>query len=268
MRIRTIVRSLPVALLLISLSALGVMAQPKSSDKIYEQMSRAERAVFISAQLKRLGRDISGNEYQFTPEFEQDVQKALSHYNSRLQRTTKTDLRVVLERGRSHAPTLMAPFRARNLSPLFGLYIPFIESEYKNIDSPEITAVGMFQFLPKTGENFGLTRDELLDVAKSADAAARYITNSLESFKNDPMKEALAVLSYNRGTPKTLSAMKILVNDQNRQCSICALNADRSKLDEAFNHENVFYVPLFFAAAIIGENPQAFGVQVQPLSSN
>ena len=162
----------------------------------------------------------------------------------------------------------MAPFRARNLSPLFGLYIPFIESEYKNIDSPDINAVGMFQFLPKTGEDFGLSRDELLDVAKSADAAARYITNSLKSFKGDPMKEALAVLSYNRGTSKTLSAMKILVNETNRQCSICALNADRSKLDEAFNHENVFYVPLFFAAAIIGENPQAFGVNMQPLSAN
>ena len=268
MKIQSIARSLAVAMFVIGLFSLSVTAQTKSSEKIYEQMSRAERAVFISAQMKRLSREISGNEYQLTPEFEQDIQKAVSHYASRLERSSKSDLRLTLERGRSHAPTLMAPFRARNLSPLFGLYIPFIESEYKNIDSPEINGVGMFQFLPKTGENFGLSRDELLDVAKSADAAARYITNSLETFKHDPMKEALAVLSYNRGTPKTLSAMKILVNDQNRQCSICALNADRSKLDEAFNHENVFYVPLFFAAAIIGENPQAFGIQMQPLSSN
>lgn len=268
MKLQYIARYLAIAVCVMALSGYSAKAQTKS-DKIYEEMSRAERAVFISAQLKRVGRELSGNEYQFTPEFEQDVQKALSQYNSRLQRTTKTDLRVVLERGRSHAPTLMTPFRARNLSPLFGLYIPFIESEYKNLDSPnEVGALGMFQFLPKTGENFGLTTQELLDVAKSADAAARYISNSLETFKNDPMKEALAVLSYNRGTSKTLSAMKILVNDQNRQCSICALNADRTKLDEAFNHENVYYVPLFFAAAIIGENPQAFGVQMQPLSSN
>jgi hypothetical protein len=129
-------------------------------------------------------------------------------------------------------------------------------------------AIGMFQFLPKTGEHFGLSAQDLLDVDKSADAAARYIAESLDTFKNDPMKEALALLAYNRGTQGLTRDLKILVNDQNRQCSICALTADRSKLDETFRSENVFYVPRFFAAAIIGENPQAFGLQKQPLSSN
>ena len=266
MEIRNIARYLTVAIFLVALdiSAFG----QNHSDKTYEHMSRAERSVFISAQLKRLGKEISGNEFQFTPEFEQDIQKAVSRYSSRLERSAKHDLRIVLERGRSNAQTLMTPFRARSLSPLFGLYIPFIESEYVNIDSPNtMGAIGMFQFIPKTGENYGLTPQELLDVAKSADAAARYISDSLETFKNDPMKETLALLSYNRGADRTRRDMKILVNEQNRQCSICALTADRTKLDETFNQESVFYVPLFFAAAIIGENPQAFGVQMQPLSS-
>jgi membrane-bound lytic murein transglycosylase D len=128
-------------------------------------------------------------------------------------------------------------------------------------------AMGMFQFLPSTGENYGLSVEDLLDVSKSADAAARYITDSLEQFKDDPMKEALAILSYNRGVQKTRRDLKFLTNEQNRGCSICTLNADRSKLDETFRHESVFYVPRFFAAAIIGENPQAFGLPMQPLSS-
>jgi hypothetical protein len=46
------------------------------------------------------------------------------------------------------------------------------------------------------------------------------------------------------------------------------LTAERSKLDETFRGESVFYVPRFFAAAIIGENPQVFGLQGQPLSSH
>jgi hypothetical protein len=107
-----------------------------------------------------------------------------------------------------------------------------------------------------------------LDVGKSADAAARYITDSLDKFKDDPMKEALALLAYNRGEQQTARDLKFLVNDQNKQCSICALTADRSKLDEAFRTENVYYVPRFFAAAIIGENPAAFGLQSQPLSAH
>jgi len=126
----------------------------------------------------------------------------------------------------------------------------------------------MFQFLPKTGEHFGLSAQDLLDTDKSADAAARYIAQSVETFKDDPMKEALALLAYNRGEKRLARDLKVLVNDQNKQCSICALTADRSKLDETFRNENVFYVPRFFAATIIGENPQAFGVQMKSLSSN
>ena len=126
----------------------------------------------------------------------------------------------------------------------------------------------MFQFLPSTGKHYGLSAQELLDVEKSADAAARYITDSLETFRGDPMKEALALLAYNRGAQKTARDLTVLLNDQNKQCSICALTADRSKLDETFRSENAYYVPRFFAAAIIGENPQAFGLQSQPLSAH
>ena len=81
------------------------------------------------------------------------------------------------------------------------------------------------------------------------------------------MKEALALLSYNRGTQQTVRDLQFLANEQNKGCSICALTADRSKRDETFTYENALYVPRFFAAAIIGENPRTFGVQMQPLSS-
>ena len=38
-------------------------------------------------------------------------------------------------------------------------------------------------------------------------------------------------------------------------------------LDDSSNKETVGYVPNFFAAAIIGENPAAFGLQTPPLST-
>lgn len=254
--------------------ALEAQAQTAPSGKQYEDMSRAERLVFVGEQARRIAREMSGGEYEFTPEFETDIQKSVTRYAQRIgngggDRPGKTDLRLVLERGQAHAPKLITAFRARNVSPLIGLYLPWIESEYVNIQSPNsMGAVGMFQFLPKTGENLGLSEQELLDVEKSADAAARYITESLDMFKTDPMKEALALLAYNRGSHKTARDLKVLLNDQNKQCSICALTADRSKLDETFRSENVFYVPRFFAAAIIGENPQAFGLKMPPLSSH
>lgn len=256
--------------LLLIMSAAIVPAQ--SSAKLYRDMSRAERADFVKEQARRIAREISGNDYEFTPAFELDIQKQLSWYAERIgpsgENSAKRDLRPVLERGHARAPLLNSVFRSRNLSPLIGLYIPFIESEYKNLEaSGPMGAIGMFQFIPSTGAVLGLSAEDLMDVAKSADAAARYITQSIEVFKGDPMKEALALLAYNRGADKTARDLKVLLNEQNKRCSICALTADRSKLDEQFKTENVFYVPRFFAAAIIGENPQSFGLQTPPLSS-
>jgi membrane-bound lytic murein transglycosylase D len=241
----------------------------QTSGKLYEDMSRPERLAFVGEQARRIAREISGNEYAFTSNFEVDIQRAVSQYAQRIGKSNASDLRLVVERGQVQAPKLSAAFRARNVSPLIGLYIPWVESEYVNITSANsMGAIGMFQFLPKTGEHFGLSAQDLLDVDKSADAAARYIVQSVDMFKDDPMKEALALLAYNRGEQRLTRDLKVLVNNQNRQCSICALTADRSKLDETFRSENVFYVPRFFAAAIIGENPQTFGLQTRPLSSH
>ena len=255
-------------------TTLEIRAQNAQPAKLYEDMSQAERLVFVSEQARRIAREMSGSEYEFTPEFEKDIQRALTQYAQRIgksngERGGKTDLMVVLTRGQSHAPTIITAFKSRNVSPLIGLYLPWIESEFQNLEAqPPSGAVGMFQFLPSTGERYGLTTQDLSDVGKSADAAARYILNSIDAFKGDPMKEALAILAYNRGSQRTGRDVKFLVNNQNKRCSICALTADRSKLDETFRQESVFYVPRFFAAAIIGENPHAFGLQMPPLSAH
>ena len=90
----------------------------------------------------------------------------------------------------------------------------------------------------------------------------------MEQFKDDPMKEALALLAYNRGEAQTARDLALLVHEKNRQCSICALTAERNKLDKTFQSESVYYVPRFLAAAIIGENPQWFGIQSQSLSTH
>lgn len=262
------------ATVFLTLTAFHASGQTVPPGKQYVDMSRAERLVFVGEQARRLAREISGSEYEFTADFVTEIQKRVTQYAERLgksasERGGKPDLRLTLERGQTQAPTLIAAFRARNVSPLIGLYIPFIESEYTNLDKPSpMGSLGMYQFLPATGQRYGLSVDELLDVPKSADAAARYITDSVNAFPNDPMKEALAILSYNRGAQKVASDLQIVLNEQNKRCSICALTAERHKLDGPFKQESVFYVPIFFAAAIIGENPQVFGVQMQPLSSH
>jgi membrane-bound lytic murein transglycosylase D len=271
MKTKTILLLLTVTIL--GLTSQSLHAQTVQPNKLYQQMNQSERSVYVAEQARSIGRQISGRDYEFTRDFVTDIQTAVEHYARRVgnnggDRLGKGDARFIVERGQAQAPTLIAVFKMRDLSPLIGLYIPWIESEYVNVESPNsMGAVGMFQFLPKTGQHYGLSPQDLLDVAKSADAAARYITDSIDTFKDDPMKEALALLSYNRGTKQTARDLKLLINDQNGQCSICALSADGRKLDRTFQNENVYYVPRFFAAAIVGENPGAFGLPSRPLSS-
>ena len=249
-------------------------AQTTPSARTYQQMTQSERSEFVATQARGIASEMSGRDYEFTPAFIEDIQQALNQYARRIGNAGdaglgKRDLHLVLERGHAQAPTLIAAFKARGVSPLIGLYIPWVESEYQNIQTPNsMGAIGMFQFLPKTGERFGLSPEDLLDVGKSANAAARYISDSLDQFKDDPMKEALALLAYNRGGQQTARDLKAFTNDENRRCSICALTANSTKLDPTFQSENVYYVPRFFAAAIIGENPAAFGLDSQPLSSH
>jgi hypothetical protein len=269
------------SMLLLSLTvivSLSMTSRPSGaitmqSGTLYQQMTLTQRAAFVTEKSREISRKISGNDYEFTTAFEMEIQKAVDMYARRVGNNAgdspgKGDVRFVFERGQTVAPTLIRTFKTHNVSPLIGLYIPLVESEYVNIQSPNsMGAVGMFQFLPATGEHFGLSAQDLLDVDKSADAAARYIADGINQFSSDRMKEALALLAYNRGGKAVESDLAALVNEQNRACSICALTEQRDKLDKTFRSENVYYVPRFFAGAIIGENPQAFGLQTRPLSS-
>jgi len=261
---------------LIALILVAVISRPAGAQQpavLYQQMTLTQRAAFVTEKAREISRTISGNNYEFTVAFEMEIQKAVDMYARRIGNNAgdgpgKGDVRFVFERGQTVAPVLIKAFKGRNVSPLIGLYLPLVESEYVNISSPNsMGAVGMFQFLPQTGKNYGLSAEDLLDIDKSADAAARYIADGLNTFSADKMKEALALLAYNRGGKAVEQDIAALVNDQNRACSICALTEQRDKLDKTFRSENVYYVPRWFAAAIIGENPQAFGLTTRSLSS-
>ena len=61
--------------------------------------------------------------------------------------------------------------------------------------------------------------------------------------------------------------VKALESDSGLPRDFWVLIANGEKLSKQFQSENFKYVPKFFAAAIIGENPQDFGLKLQPLST-
>jgi hypothetical protein len=63
--------------LLITAAATCVAQKPAA---LYQQMTPAQRAAFVSQQARALAREISGNDYQFTPAFETAIQRSVDYY--------------------------------------------------------------------------------------------------------------------------------------------------------------------------------------------
>jgi hypothetical protein len=77
----------------------------------------------------------------------------------------------------------------------------------------------------------------------------------------------LVLLSYNRGPEWVRNTLRELRGTDNYERNFWTLFAHRDSLDQTFNDENAGYVPNFFAAAIIGENPETFDIPMPPLST-
>ena len=84
--------------------------------------------------------------------------------------------------------------------PLELALLPIVESTYDPLAYSHSHAVGLWQFIPSTGESLGLRRDRWYDgrrdVIDSTDAAITYLTRLHNRFDNDWL---LALAAYNSG---------------------------------------------------------------------
>jgi hypothetical protein len=61
--------------------------------------------------------------------------------------------------------------------------------------------------------------------------------------------------------------LRVVRDSDDYERNFWTLFAHRNELDETFRKESAGYIPAFFAAAIIGENPRAFELKTPPLST-
>ncbi|MBX7172582.1 MAG: transglycosylase SLT domain-containing protein [Pyrinomonadaceae bacterium] len=261
------------ALIIFSVSFV-ITANAQTSGKLYSEMSETEKIEFVGDKLDEITVKISGNKYKFDSNFKLGVTKFLDSYQKRTGNKTNKgsfgdDLNFVLQRGSEFAPSINKAFDKIGVSRLSGLYIAMIESEFNpNITSPT-GSKGLFQIDLPRAYKYGLAIKARTDVEKSADMAARYLQTNQMYFADNKMKEFLAILSWNR-EPKKIKFdinFKFMSDSPNIACAICGLTANPNRFDQQFQTESVKYVPKFLAAAIIGENPQVFGLTTKPLSS-
>jgi serine/threonine protein kinase len=249
----------------------SVPAQRATTDKLYAQMSEAERLAFVDEQEQRISALMGERPRKLEKDALLSVKSYVDRYVARLgsrsEEYGREDLRLVYARATPYVPLIARSFAARKVPPIIGIYLPMIESEYKTCFVNSIGAKGMFQFLPATARQYGVAPEEMCDVEKMTPAAAEYIADRMAELGEDAESMTLVLLSYNRGPEWVREALRQLRTTDNYERNFWTLFAHRDQLDELFRRENAGYVPAFFAAAIVGENPHNFELQTPPLST-
>ena len=251
--------------------------------KKYQAMSDDEKNRYIAVKSEKVAR-IIGNQKSdpVPPEAVREIKKYLNGYVGRLAKArsdnctqggwVKSDFLTVLERAAKNSPFINRAFNTEGIEPQIGIYIAMIESEHCPCLESPTHAKGMFQFLASSAPDYGLPADQRCEPEPSAKAAAKYVKSLMGRFGTAPDSVPLSIASYNSGQgnlSKNLEKVFAAVASQDR--NFWTLVANQNKMEggaaKQFSNENVKYVPKFFATAIIGENPQDFGVSLQPLST-
>lgn len=132
--------------------------------------------------------------------------------------------------------------------------IALIESSFLPRATSNMKAHGIWQFMPRTGRQYGLTAnsvvDERSDPEKATRAAARYLAYLHELFGD----WYLAMAAYNAGEGKVLRAM---------QRTGARDFWELAAIPGAIRPQTQNYVPAVIAATLIARNPMHYGFEVE-----
>jgi membrane-bound lytic murein transglycosylase D len=140
--------------------------------------------------------------------------------------------------------------------PLEVALVPAVESEFRPGARSPYWAAGLWQFIPSTGDAFGLRRDEWYDgrcdVTASTRAALDYLEHLAELFDHD---WELALAAYNAGPGTVQRAVRANLQ--------AGRPTDFWSLD--LPEETSRYLPKLLALAEAVRTPSAFDLELVPL---
>ena len=166
-----------------------------------------------------------------------------------------------IARSEKHLPYIVGVFRQYKLPKEIAFALPFVESSFVQDARSNAGAVGMFQFMKATAQDYGLkvTRavDERKDVQKSAVACAKYLRNNRNVFAST----VLSLGSYHHGTGKV------------SQVLLAAAEADERKFGPIFRNPKLGryskeYIPQCLSAVLIYRFLEKHGISRVPVLEN
>lgn len=264
-----------------------VPAYSAAPSKTYRSMTKEEQTNFVQVEAQHVARMIGNREgFAFTPEVVRQIKIWVDSYSNRLNSRSPTggcnmhqDLGTLLRRASQYAPLITRSFNEKGLYPQVGIYLAMIEAEFCLCLPSGTGAKGMFQFVGTTARLYGVKDvsqpstdhrpDDRCKPEIMAPIAATYVKDLEAKYGTGPLSVPLAIASYNSGEGGLSgNLVKTLNSVRGSERSFWSLVADSSQLSSQFQRENIKYVPHFFGAAIVGENPRVFGVDLPPLSTS
>jgi membrane-bound lytic murein transglycosylase D len=135
------------------------------------------------------------------------------------------------------------------------VYLSMIESGFNPNARSRVNAVGLWQFMAPTARGYGLRVDayvdERRDPEKSTDAALRY----LRDLHDELGSWYLAAAAYNGGGGRVGRALKAETGFGRGRS-----DADFWRIRHRLPRETREYVPLMVAAALVGKEPEKYGL--------
>jgi membrane-bound lytic murein transglycosylase D len=189
---------------------------------------------------------------------------------------------IWIERMPVYEPMIRQKLLAANM-PTDLVYLALIESGFSNSAMSRTRAVGMWQFMPRTGKEYGLRIDswvdERRDPVKATSAALEFLSDLYQRFGS----YYLAAAAYNAGGGKISRGLKRVgakptVSQASSTAPVDGEEALTEDEDEGFSDADFFklydtrhirretkdYVPKLIAAARIAKEPQRYGFDPAP----
>ena len=260
---------------------------PTPTGKKYPEMSDVEKRQYLEGRSMRIAQVIGNSSSEKIPDAAIDKIKAfVDAYATRLRAKQRTgacgfgdNLQSTYERAAKDAPFVVKAFNEKGVDARIGLYLAMIESEHCTCLQSGTGPLGMFQFTYATAKLHFSPSDGVVKGASpsnpdvrcqpepAARAAASYMKALTGRYGTGPMSVPLAIGSYNSGEGGLSSNLEKALSSGALPRDFWTLIEKSDMLSKQFQAENFKYVPKFFAAAIIGENPQDFGLTLQPIST-
>lgn len=201
----------------------------------------------IDGVLKRFGE----TDYNIPPEMVERVRYHIDYYSGRLHKTVAR----YMERKAKYFPMIYDIFREKNL-PLELAYVSMLESGFNPMALSHAGARGLWQFMPKTGRQFGLIVndqvDERTDPEKATYAAAEYFKDLIGIF-GGKSAVMLCMAAYNAGEGRVMGALR-KIDDPMRNRDFWYIYR-MGYLAEETNE----YIPRVIAFIILSEHPAEYG---------